>query len=146
MEPASDTPVFAPTSTGQALSTTGEGRTPVGSAVDSVRGRAGHLQAQLADALDSGASVIRERATSLSAAAHADASGGSTSPVIERFSPQVLAQGELAANVMERGATWLRENDFSDLEARLVSELKQNPMRTLGIAAVVGFLVAGRRR
>lgn len=124
----------------------GDGARSVSTAGGTVRGRTGNLQAQLADALDSGAGVIRQRASSLSAAQGTGATEGSATNVLERVTPQVLAQGELAAKVMERGAVWLRENDLSDVEGRLVGELKQNPLRTLGIAAVLGFLVAGRRR
>ena len=146
MESASQPSSSATSAADQAGSIAGEARASVSSAVATVRGRAGNLQAQLADALDSGAGVIRKRAGSMSAAQPGDATPGAAANVLERVTPQVVAQGELAATAMERGATWLRETDLSEIEGRIVGELEKSPLRTLGIAAVLGFLVAGRRR
>jgi hypothetical protein len=118
------------------------------SAATSLSGRAGDLKTQLADALDSGAGVLRERASSLAPTAQGDGAttASSAGGVVEQALPRIAAQGELAASVMERGATWLRETDLSGLEGRILGQLEEHPVRTLGIAAALGFLVAGRRR
>lgn len=127
-------------------STASDAQNAHGSGADSARSRTGTLQAQLADALDSGANVLRQRAASLAPAESGTATAGDASGVVEQAIPRIAAQGELAATVMERGATWIRENDLSSLEGRVLGQLEQHPVRTLGIAAALGFLVAGRRR
>jgi ElaB/YqjD/DUF883 family membrane-anchored ribosome-binding protein len=145
-------PQDQPASTEQGTSLVADARHTLSSAAESVRGRAGNLQAQLADALDSGASVLRQRSAALAPTDAADGASGASgsasgvAAVVEQAGPQIAAQGEMAANLMERGATWLRETDLSELEGRLLGQLERNPIRTLGIAAAVGFLVAGRRR
>ena len=123
-------------------------REQAGNAVESVRGRAGNLKGQLADALESGAGVIRQRASALAPTSQGDGAEAGTSggSAVEQAIPRIAAQGELAANVMERGAAWLRETDLSGLEGRILGQLEEHPVRTLGIAAALGFLVAGRRR
>ena len=95
------------------------------------------MQAGLADLLESSAQVIRSRGVSASEAAGSAVGDGAA----ER-----LAQsGEATAAVLERGALWLRENDLSDVEARVTSHLKKNPTQTLLIAAGIGFLLSRRR-
>jgi hypothetical protein len=87
----------------------------------------------VADWLDSSAQAIRSRGSS--------ASDGTGDAAAER-----LAQtGETAAALLERSAMWLRENDLSDVEARLKTQLEEHPARTLLLAAGVGFLVSRRR-
>ncbi len=105
--------------------------------MDSARAKTGNMQAGLADLLDSSAKVIRARGVSAS-----DAADG----VIGDDAAERLAQsGETTAAVLERGAMWLRENDLSDVEARVTSHLKKNPTQTLLIAAGIGFLLSRRR-
>lgn len=125
-----------------------DARRTLSGAADSVRARTGNLQAQLADALESGAGALRERAASLGPTAQGDGaeSGPGTGSVVDQALPRLAAQGELAAGLMERGAMWLRENDLSDLEGRVLGQLEEHPVRTLGIAMALGFLVAGRRK
>jgi glycosyltransferase A (GT-A) superfamily protein (DUF2064 family) len=105
----------------------------VSDAVEVVRGKTGNMQAAVADWLDSSAQAIRSRGSS--------ASDGTGDAAAER-----LAQtGETAAALLERSAMWLRENDLSDVEARLKTQLEEHPARTLLLAAGVGFLVSRRR-
>ena len=95
------------------------------------------LQEQLADALDAGAGALRRRA---SAAPAAD--GATEAPP----AGELLQQGALAATLLEQGATWVRDADLGALEGRVVEQIEQHPMRTLAIAAAVGFLVGRRLR
>ena len=109
----------------------------VADTVDTVRVKTGNLQAGLADLLDSSAQTIRSRGLAAS-----DAAGG----VAGDGAAERLAQsGEATAAVLERGAMWLRENDLSDVEARVTTQLKQHPTRTLLVAAGIGFLLSRRR-
>ncbi len=106
-------------------------------AIDTARAKTGSMQAGLADLLDSSAQVIRSRGVAASDAAGTTVGDGAA----ER-----LAQsGETTAAVLERGAMWLRENDLSDVEARVTSHLKKNPTQSLLIAAGIGFLLSRRR-
>ena len=106
-------------------------------AMETVRAKTGNMQAGLADLLDSSAQVIRSRGVAASDAA------GTT--VGEEAAERLAQSGEATAAVLERGAMWLRENDLSDVEARVTSHLKKNPTQTLLIAAGIGFLLSRRR-
>lgn len=111
----------------------------VSGALETVRGKTGNMQATLADLMDSSARVIRSRATAVPDTAAAEKLG-------DAASEQVMQAGATAADVLERGAMWLRENDLSDLEGRVTTHLKANPASSLLIAAGVGFLLSRRRR
>jgi len=127
----------------RASTAVGHVRERMAGAVDSTRARVGSLQAQLADAMDSSAHVLRERAASLSQADTAGRTTSGSGTVVD--APQFVEQGELVAGVLEGGATWLRENDLGEMEARLMQQLRTHPARTLGVAAALGFLIARRR-
>ena len=109
----------------------------VSDAVETVRAKTGNLQAGLADLLDSSAQVIRSR----SGAATDSGDGASDGEAARRL----MQSGDATAAVLERGAMWLRENDLSDVEARLTSQLESHPTRTLLVAAGIGFLLSRRR-
>lgn len=112
------------------------GETAAG-ALNSVRAKTGDIQAGLADLLDSSAQTIRSRGVAAS-----EAAGGA---VGDGAAERLVQSGEATAAVLERGAMWLRENDLSDVEARLTAELKRHPARTLLVAAGIGFLFSRRR-
>ena len=109
----------------------------ISDAMETARVKTGNMQAGLADLLDSSAQVIRKRG-----AAASDAAG---SAVGDGAAERLAQSGEATAAVLERGALWLRENDLSDVEARVTSHVKKNPTQTLLIAAGVGFLLSRRR-
>jgi ElaB/YqjD/DUF883 family membrane-anchored ribosome-binding protein len=106
-------------------------------AVETVRAKTGNLQAGLADMLDSSAQVIRSRAASAG-----DASDGASDGTA---AGRLVQSGDATAAVLERGAMWLRENDLSDVQARLTSQIESHPTRTLLVAAGIGFLLSRRR-
>ena len=116
--------------------TDGTAERPAG-AMETVRAKTGNMQAGLADLLDSSAQVIRSRG-----AAASEAAGGA---VGDGAAERLAQSGDATAAVLERGAMWLRETDLSDVEARLTSQLKENPTRTLLVAAGIGFLLSRRR-
>lgn len=109
----------------------------VSGAAESIRGKMGNMQAGLADLLDSSAEMIRSRGVAAS-----DAAG---SAVGDGAAERLAQSGEATAEVLERGAAWLRETDLSDVEARVTSQLKEHPTRTLLVAAGIGFLLSRRR-
>jgi ElaB/YqjD/DUF883 family membrane-anchored ribosome-binding protein len=109
----------------------------VSDAVEVVRGKTGNMQATVADWLDSSAQAIRSRGSSAADAAD----GGAGDAAVQ----QLAQTRERAAALLERSAMWLRENDLSDVEARLKTQLEEHPARTLLLAAGVGFLVSRRR-
>ena len=109
----------------------------VSGAVESVRAKTGNMQAGLADLLESSAQAIRSRGVSA-----ADSAGGA---VGDGAAERLAQTGEATADVLERGAMWLRENDLSDVEARITRQLEQHPARTLLVAAGIGFLLSRRR-
>jgi hypothetical protein len=109
----------------------------VSGAAEAVRAKTGNIQAGLADLLESSAEAIRSRGTSAADSIGEAAGDGAA----ER-----LAQtGEATADILERGAMWLRENDLSDLEGRVTDQLERHPARTLLVAAGIGFLLSRRR-
>lgn len=124
-------------STGADSSATGSTTERPAGAMETVRAKAGNMQAGLADLLDSSAQVIRSRG-----AAASEAAGGA---VGDGAAERLAQSGEATAAVLERGAMWLRETDLSDVEARLTAQLKENPTRTLLVAAGIGLLLSRRR-
>ena len=133
-------------------------------ALTSVRGAASNMQTTLANALESGAASLRQRTATLggevelgsNGAAPTDLSSGAATGVgsaIRRAEGQVIAAvapraaetGDVVASLMERGATWLRGADLSELEGHITTQVKQYPVRTLAIAAGIGLLIARRR-
>ena len=109
----------------------------VSGAVESVRAGSGNMQAGLADLLESSAQAIRSRGV-----AAADSAGGA---VGDGAAERLARSGETTADILERGAMWLRENDLSDLEGRVTDQLERHPARTLLVAAGIGFLLSRRR-
>jgi ElaB/YqjD/DUF883 family membrane-anchored ribosome-binding protein len=106
-------------------------------AADTIRGKTGNMQAELADLLESSARVIRSRGTAASESAGV--------VVGDAAAERLVQSGEATAEVLERSAMWLRENDLSDIEARVTTELQEHPARTLLVAAGIGFLLSRRR-
>jgi hypothetical protein len=106
-------------------------------AAESLRGKTGNIQAGLADLLESSAQAIRSRAP-----AAADSAGGA---VGDGAANRLAQTGEATADILERSAMWLRENDLSDLEGRVTNQLERHPARTLLVAAGIGFLLSRRR-
>jgi hypothetical protein len=109
----------------------------VADTVAAVRGKTGNMQAGLADLLDSSARAIRARGVSA-----AETAGGT---VGDGAAERLVDGGEATAEILERGAMWLRENDLSDVEARVTDQLQRHPARTLLMAAGIGFFLSRRR-
>jgi hypothetical protein len=136
----------------------------VSGALTSARGAAGNMQTSLANALESGAAALRQRTAALgggvavgsedaatpglasgTAADVGSAIGRAEGQVIAAVAPRAAETGDVVASLMERGASWLREADLSELEGHITTQVKQYPVRTLAIAAGIGLLLARRR-
>jgi ElaB/YqjD/DUF883 family membrane-anchored ribosome-binding protein len=117
-----------------ALGTAGGKLVDVGS---TVRERAGTAKDKLANALESGAERLRERAQSGAKFAAATADG----------STAIQADGRIAevsdkvAGGMEKSAEWLREADIDSIKEGIENQVKEHPARTLLIAAGIGYLL-----
>jgi hypothetical protein len=102
----------------------------------SVRERTGHLKDSLADALESGATKLRQRGT------RGELAGSTASG-----SAAVESDGRLAgasANVaggMQATASWLRDADIDGLKTGIEAQVREHPARTLLIAIGLGYLV-----
>lgn len=110
-----------------------QGKEAVANRVGQVKEKAGHLKTALADKLEDGADLVRERSHGGSPRL-ASAAGEASTAVNERISQY----GEAVATSMERTAGWLRDGDLGTAVERQVQE---HPARSLLIALGVGYLI-----
>lgn len=105
----------------------------VGSAV---RDRTNNLKDSLADALDSGATKLRNRNQP-----------GAMAGATEGGAVAVQREGRLAdlssnlAGGMSATASWLRDGDFQDFKVGIEKQVKEHPGRSLLLAIGVGYLI-----
>ena len=104
-------------------------------ALRATRGKAGDLQATLADRLDVGAEAIRERV------GEGEAAGPRA-----RVPRRVASTGVAVADTLEGSATWLRENELADLGTMLGRQLREHPGRTALLALGIGILLGRATR
>jgi ElaB/YqjD/DUF883 family membrane-anchored ribosome-binding protein len=98
----------------------------------------GNMQAQLADFLDNAAESLRKQSEGMTPSDSVPNAGGALSAV----APQIASSEAAVAGVLAGSASWLRENDLSDVEARITHQVQEHPIRTLAIAAALGFLLS----
>ena len=103
-------------------------RDTAGEVIDTTRGKAGDLQATLADKLEESASAVRDRS-------------GVASETRARRSGKMAKAGEALAGRLDRTAGWLRENELADLKGLVQEEARARPGRTALIAVAIGFLL-----
>jgi hypothetical protein len=113
------------------------------------RERAGDMRVGLADKLDAGADKLRSRSAASAGAgtfsgetAYASPDGASASASTQSKARTNLADG------MHSTADWLRNNDLDTIKGGIESQVRNNPGRSLVVAAVAGYLIgkAFRRR
>ena len=104
-------------------------------ALETVRGKVGNLQATVADAIDAGAGALRESG-GVAAEAEADA----------RARGRVAEVSQTVAGGLDHTATWLRENDLTDLGGLLRQQLRERPGRTALIVLGLGFVLGRASR
>jgi ElaB/YqjD/DUF883 family membrane-anchored ribosome-binding protein len=97
----------------------------------SIRERAVQLKTQLADRLETNADRLRRRAHDTAALDDA----------IATTKERVADASDRVASGMEKSADWLRNANMSNLQRGLERQVKENPGRTLLIAAGIGYLL-----
>jgi len=107
-----------------------------------VRERAGHMKDSLADALDSGADKLRQRATA-SAMTSSDTLAGATGSGGTAISSdgKMSQLNNRVAGGMSATADWLRDADLDGMKAGIERQVKEHPGRTLLVAVGVGYLL-----
>jgi ElaB/YqjD/DUF883 family membrane-anchored ribosome-binding protein len=105
----------------------------------SVRERTGSAKNKLADALESGAEKLRERAQQGGGATLAGATADGSSAI--QSDGRVAQVSDRVAGGMEKSAEWLREADIDGLKTGIENQVKEHPGRTLLIAAGIGYLL-----
>ncbi len=164
MEQSQQSPTNEQSLSGEAGAVGGDVKEKVSDGLTSARGTAGKMQSSVADALESGAASLRQRTAGLGGGSQAgsgdspssglsegtatgvgSAIGRAEGQVIAAVAPRAAETGDVVASLMERGASWLRETDLSNLEGHITTQVKQYPVRTLAIAAGIGLLLARRR-
>jgi hypothetical protein len=104
-----------------------------------VRERIGGLKNTIADAFESGADRLRQRAPARAQLAGATATGGSADTIA---SERRLAQrSNQLAGGMQGAADWLRDADIDGLKSGIERQVKEHPGRTLALAVGLGYLL-----
>ncbi len=101
-----------------------------------VREKTGSAKDSLADALESGAEKLRQRASG-GRVAGATAGGGTVTMPDGR----VTQITDRVASGMDATADWLREADLDSMRAAVERQVREHPGRTLLIAAGIGYLI-----
>jgi ElaB/YqjD/DUF883 family membrane-anchored ribosome-binding protein len=118
----------------QAVGTAGEKLADVGS---TVRDKAGIAKDKVANALESGAARLRERAHGGAALAGAVADGSTAI----QGDGRVAQVSDRVAGGMQATADWIREADIDGIKSGIEQQVKDHPGRTLLIAAGLGYLI-----
>jgi hypothetical protein len=102
------------------------------------RERAGTLKDSLADALESSADKLRQRAGGQGGQL---AGTTGTSSVANENDGRVTDVANRVAGGMQASADWLRDADIDGLKMGLEKQVKEHPGRTLLIAVGLGYLL-----
>lgn len=106
----------------------------------SMRDRAGSLKNSLADALESGAERLRQRAAGGGQTAGAAATGGSVGMLADQPNRTTDMSNQVAGG-LQGAADWLRDADLDGLKSGLERQVKEHPGRTLAVAVGLGYLL-----
>ena len=101
------------------------------------RERASHLRGSLADALESSAEKLRQRAGG-DGQLGATTGGGTVPLAHDDRGTQVATR---VAGGMDATAEWLRDIDVEGMKAGIERQVKEHPGRTLLIAIGLGYLI-----
>jgi len=104
----------------------------------SVRERTGHVKDSLADALETGAEKLRQRAGAPTGQLAVPAQGAS---VAIAHDGRVATVTNKVAVGMDRTAGWLRQTDLDSVKNGIERQVKEHPGRSLLVAAGVGYLI-----
>ncbi|HEY7396200.1 MAG TPA: hypothetical protein VH559_15200 [Gemmatimonadaceae bacterium] len=102
------------------------------------RERATHLRGTVADALESSADKLRQRAGSGDGQLSGATSGGS---VAVGHETKMTNAASRVAGGMDATAEWIRDIDIDGLKVGIERQVKEHPGRTLLIAVGLGYLI-----
>jgi len=103
------------------------------------RERATHLRGTLADALESSADKLRQRAGTSGDGQLSGATSGGT--VAVTHDTKMTNAASRVAGGMDATAEWIRDIDVDGLKAGVERQVKEHPGRTLLIAVGLGYLI-----
>jgi ElaB/YqjD/DUF883 family membrane-anchored ribosome-binding protein len=106
-----------------------------------VRDRAGQMKNSLADVLHSGADKLRDRSTAPTGSSPQLAGATDTGSAAVSVDNRTARVTNRVAGGMDAAADWLRDADLDGLKAGLERQVKENPGRTLLVAAGLGYLL-----
>jgi len=115
----------------------GSAREKLADVGSTARERAGNLKDSLADALESSADKLRQRAGQGGQLAGAS---GTSSVAIEGDGRTAEVANRVAGG-MQASADWLRDADIDGLKMGIEKQVKEHPGRTLLIAVGLGYLL-----
>jgi hypothetical protein len=124
--------------TDRARDMAGTAREKLADVGSTARERAGSLKDSLADALESSADKLRQRAGGQSGQL---AGTTGTSSVALENEGRVTDVANRVAGGMQASADWLRDADIDGLKLGIEKQVKEHPGRTLLIAVGLGYLL-----
>jgi ElaB/YqjD/DUF883 family membrane-anchored ribosome-binding protein len=130
----SDTDTFAD----KAKDTLGDAKEKAKSGLSSAKDKATELKSTLADKLEAGANKLRSQQSGTGA--YAGATGGGSASV-SADSGQLGQLSDKLASGMQGTADFLRNADMDQMKASVEKQVKENPGRSLLIAAGIGYLL-----
>lgn len=123
--------------TDRARDIAGTAREKLADVGSTARERAGNLKDTLADALESSADKLRQRAGQGGQLA---GTTGSSSVAVEGDGRMTEVANRVAGG-MQASADWLRDADLDGLKMGIEKQVKEHPGRTLLIAVGLGYLL-----
>jgi len=108
-----------------------------------VRERMGTAKDSLADALESGATKLRQRVHGSQAAGEQGGQLAAATPTgtVTTADGRVVQIGDKVASGMDATADWIRDADLDSLKVGIERQVKEHPGRTLLMAVGLGYLL-----
>jgi hypothetical protein len=104
------------------------------------RERATHIRGSVADALESSADKLRQRAGAPSGEGQLSGATGGAGVAVSHDGRMTDAASRLASG-MDATAEWIRDIDVDGLKLGIERQVKEHPGRTLLIAVGLGYLI-----
>lgn len=122
----------------KAKDTFGDAKEKAKSGLSGAKDKATELKATLADKLEAGANKLRSQQTNTGAYAGATGSGSAS---VSADNGQLGQITDKLASGMQGTADFLRNADMDQMKASVEKQVKENPGRSLLIAAGIGYLL-----
>jgi ElaB/YqjD/DUF883 family membrane-anchored ribosome-binding protein len=122
----------------KAKDTLGDAKDKAKSGLSTAKDKATELKATLADKLEAGANKLRSQQTNTGAYAGATGSGSAS---VTADNGQLGQITDKLASGMQGTADFLRNADMDQMKASVEKQVKENPGRSLLIAAGIGYLL-----